>query len=81
MNGLQTMAQLVQQWLSIKGTSKNPVVVSSMRLVFSTCQNPKDAGSHANEKMDLTARVRRGRKQREKFLRICVPCGEPRPTG
>lgn len=30
--GLQTMDQLVQQWLSTNGRPKNPAVVLSMRL-------------------------------------------------
>jgi hypothetical protein len=31
-NGLQVVVQAAQQWLSINGRSKNPVVVQFMRL-------------------------------------------------
>lgn len=56
------LGQLVQQWLSTSGRSKNLVVVQSMmlddsQLFFNIHWNFKELGSNASEGMNLLLRA------------------------
>jgi hypothetical protein len=61
-NYLQATVQLIQQWLTVHGMSKNAVVARSTRLavfsylLFSVPWNPEEVGSNAREGMDVLAR-------------------------
>lgn len=66
-NGLQTVVQLVQQWLSTNGRLKDPVVVQFMRLelqlVFFIHHNPKERDLSASEGMDLPGKSKQAKKE------------------
>lgn len=68
------MARLVQQWLSTKRKSENPIFVQSTRLdvsAFSICWNPNREDSNTGEGMNLPARVSANRPGKQ-FLLLCL---------
>lgn len=70
------MARLVQQWLSTKRKSENPVFVQSTRLdvsAFSICWNPDRVDSDTGEGMNLPVRVSANRPGKQ-FLLLCLSC-------
>jgi hypothetical protein len=73
------VVQSVQQGLSTKGKSKNPVVVQTTRPdvldVFNIRWNPKNVSSNHSEGMDLPVRLRANRQ------RASLPCLYRLPPG